>query len=215
MIRLLRVLGLRTGRLGSRPAGYLGMIMAVAVTVSACGPSITTGSGVASSSSTAAGPTVNATYQLHMDFFSQESKLPSVIDPQVFVSKPGAPAGTGPQMIQHAAGVTPASKTDPPATPLLGADGAPLGITLGQWENAAGSLSWTCAGGRETAVARLSGLIPNAVYSVFVVHLAVQGAGRFTPFGDADRHGGRVPEQPGGRRGDLAQRSSVAWRQRR
>jgi hypothetical protein len=88
-------------------------------------------------------------------------------------------------MIQHAAGVTPASKTDPPATPLLGADGAPLGITLGQWENAAGSLSLTCAGGRETAVSRLSGLIPNAVYSVFVVHLAVQGAGRFTPFGDA------------------------------
>jgi hypothetical protein len=88
-------------------------------------------------------------------------------------------------MIHHAPGVTPAAKTDPPATQLLGADGAPLGITLGQWENAAGSLSLTCADGRDTAASRLSGLIPNAVYSVFVVHLAVQGVGRFTPFGDA------------------------------
>ncbi|GAC1403250.1 MAG: hypothetical protein NVSMB60_20630 [Mycobacterium sp.] len=32
-----------------------------------------------------------------MDFFSHESHLASVIDPQVFVRAPEAPAGTGPQ----------------------------------------------------------------------------------------------------------------------
>jgi hypothetical protein len=83
------------------------------------------------------------------------------------------------------AGVAPAAKTDAPDTPLLAAGGTPLGITLGQWESAAGSLSLTCDGAHETAASQLRGLIPDGVYSVFVVHLNVQGPGRFTPFGDA------------------------------
>jgi hypothetical protein len=125
------------------------------------------------------------TYQLHMDFFSHESHLASVIDPQVFVSAPGTPAGTGPQKIPHSAGVAPATKADPPDTPLLAADGTPLQITLGQWESAAGSVALTCNGGQQTAASQLRGLLPSGVYSVFVVHLNLQGPGRFTPFGDA------------------------------
>jgi hypothetical protein len=128
--------------------------------------------------------TASVPFQLHMDFFSSESHQPSVIDPQVFVSAPGTPAGTGPQMIPHVAGIAPAAKTDPPDTPLLAADGTPLGITLSQWTSAAGSLSLTCDSGRETAVNDLRGLVPAGVYSIFVVHLTVQGPGRFTPFGD-------------------------------
>jgi hypothetical protein len=120
-----------------------------------------------------------------MDFFSQESHQASVIDPQVFVSAAGAPAGTGPQMIPHAAAVAPAAITDPADTPLVAADATPLGITLTQWESAAGSLSLTCDGGQETAASQLRGLVPGGVYCVFVVHLTVQGPNRFTLFGDA------------------------------
>jgi hypothetical protein len=36
-------------------------------------------------------------YQLHMVFFSHEAGLSSVIDPQMFVSASGTPAGTGPR----------------------------------------------------------------------------------------------------------------------
>jgi hypothetical protein len=88
--------------------------------------------------------TTSVPFQLHMDFFSNESHQPSVIDPQMFVSAPGTPAGTGPQTIPHVADVAPTAKTDLPDMPLLAADGTPLGITLSQWTSAAGSLSLTC-----------------------------------------------------------------------
>jgi len=39
--------------------------------------------------------------------------------------------------------------------------------------------------GSEQAISHLTGLIPGGAYSTFVVHLDVQGAGRFTPWGDA------------------------------
>lgn len=126
-----------------------------------------------------------ATYQLHMDFFSHESKLGSVIDPQVFQSSPGAPAGSGPQGIAHAAGTVPAAKASDPGTPLLAADGSALNITLGQWEKAAGTVSFSCTASGENAVSHLTGLVPNGSYSTFVVHLDVQGPGRFTPWGDS------------------------------
>ena len=45
-------------------------------------------------------------------------------------------------------------------------------------------MSLTCDGGQATAASQLRGLVPGGVYSVFVVHLNVQGPARFTPFGD-------------------------------
>ena len=90
--------------------------------IAACGTSTPPPSTGSSSTTPAGGAT--ATYQPHMDFFSYESGLPSVIDPQVFISTPGTPAGVGPQMIQHAAGTSPAPKNGDPATPLLAADGS-------------------------------------------------------------------------------------------
>ncbi|GAC1609946.1 MAG: hypothetical protein NVS3B26_14030 [Mycobacteriales bacterium] len=135
-----------------------------------------------------ASPTSSPTtvsYLLHMDFFSRESKISPVRDPQVFVAAPGAPAATGLQMIKHVAGVKPAPKDGPAATALLAADGTPLKITLGQWEKAAGGASVACIGGQERLASHLTGLIPSGSYSTFVVHLDVQGKGRFTPWGDA------------------------------
>lgn len=146
------------------------------VALAACG-------GSASTSSTPTPST--ATYQLHMDFFSHETGLHTVIDPQVFVQTPGAPAGTGPQQITHVAGLAPAPKSGPSSTPLFSADGTGLGITRGQWLAAAGTVSFSCTNGREEAASHLTGLIPGGTYSTFVVHLDVSGAGRFTPWGDA------------------------------
>ena len=164
-------------------------LFALAMPLSACGGQTHPASASTTSSPTApsappSGAPSTLSYQLHMDFFSHESNQPAVIDPQMFVSSPGTPAGTGPQNISHAADVTPAPKTDPPETTLLAADGTPLGITLGQWESAAGTVSMTCDGSQETAAHELRGLIPGGLYSVFVVHLNIQGSGRFTPFGD-------------------------------
>jgi len=119
-----------------------------------------------------------------MDFFSHESKLPAVTDPQVFITAPGTAAGTGPQMIPHAADVAPTPKDGAAETPLLGADGSALNTTRGAWEKAAGTVTFTCTDGNEQATSHLTGLISAATYSTFVVHLDVQGPGRFTPWGD-------------------------------
>lgn len=174
---------------GGGSAGRFGALaVGVAVVLAGCGSSPASsaqvsGSTAATSSMGASAP-VPATYQLHMDFFSHESKLGTVIDPQVFVATPGSPAGTGPQAISHVAGVAPAAKNAPATTPLLAADGSPLKITLGEWEKAAGTAVFTCSGGQERAVSHLSGLVPGGSYSLFVVHLDVTGPGRFTPWGD-------------------------------
>lgn len=69
--------------------------------------------------------------------------------------------------------------------PGVDADGAALTITRGVWESAAGSVNFSCVDGGERATSRLTGLIPGATYSTFVVHLDIQGPGRFTPWGDA------------------------------
>jgi len=157
-----------------------------------------------------------------MDFFSRESKLATVIDPQVFQASQGAPAATGPQGIAHTAGLAPAAGDGPAETPLRGAHGSALKITLGSWKKAAGTVSFSCVDNQERATSRLTGLLSGASYSVFVVHLDVQGAGRFTPWGDAgrdhqqlhrrqqrhrvgDQQRPLLPHQPRSRGRDLAQ----------
>ncbi len=161
---------------------------AAALLLAGCGSSGGTSPSSPASTTTPA-PSTRATkkvdYHLHMAFFSIESKISPVIDPQVFVASPGAKAGIGPQMISHIAGVAPAKQAGPPTTRLLAADATPLKITLGEWERAAGSVAFSCVNGSERATSTLTGLIPSATYSTFVVHLRRQGAGRFTPWGNA------------------------------
>lgn len=146
--------------------------ISAALTLGACG----------SSSSPAIA--VPAAYQLHMEFFSHESGLATVIDPQMFVASPTTPAGIGPQMIAHVAGVMPVPHDDPPGTSLLAADATPLHVTLGAWEKATGTVALSCSNGVEAGMSRFTGLLPHSLYSVFVVHLNVNGPGRFTPFGN-------------------------------
>jgi hypothetical protein len=129
-------------------------------------------------------PVAHASYELHSTFFSSESGLTSAIDPQVFTASPGAAAGTGPQGIVHAAGYAAARESEPASSGLFAADGTPLHLTLGAWNAAKGTLALSCASGREKVASTLTGLVPSGVYSVFDVHLLVNGAGRFTPLGD-------------------------------
>ncbi|MFY9914719.1 MAG: hypothetical protein WAK18_08640 [Nocardioidaceae bacterium] len=70
------------------------------------------------------------------------------------------------------------------STPLVGADGTPLGITLGQWQQAAGTVTFTCEGSKLLAASTLTGLIPSATYSTFVVHAQRDGPKLFTPWVD-------------------------------
>ena len=102
-----------------------------------------------------------------------------------YVAAPGTAAGTGPLSVRHAAGVAPAVQTGPPATPLLGADGAstrdhPRPVGEG-------------AGHRLLRLRRLEApshqhtnrsCLPSATYSAFVVHTALDGPGRLAPWGD-------------------------------
>lgn len=152
------------------------VVLATLLFVSACGSATSTGST----------QTTTVTYQLQMQFFSHETNLSTVVDPQVFIASPTTPAGTGPQGIMHVVGVKPASAQDPPNTPLLNADAAPLGVTLGAWKAATGSAMLSCRNGQETVINSFQHLLPNAVYSLFVVHFRVNGAQRFTPLGASD-----------------------------
>ena len=115
---------------------------AAVIAVAACSNSQTsaatssTTSSLASAAPGSGGAAGTATYRLHMDFFSHESKLSTVLDPQVFRASAGAAAGPGPQGILYAAGIAPTPKDAPAATTLLGADGTALNVSLGQWEKA-------------------------------------------------------------------------------
>ena len=123
-----------------------------------------------------------AKYQLLMTFYAAEAG--PVIDPMTFTPAPTSEAGTGPLSIRHVAGIAPVKETEPPSTQLLGADGKTLGTTLGRWERARGKVAFTCVGSKRRATSTLTGLLPGATYSAFVVHTAFDGPRRFTPWGD-------------------------------
>ncbi len=140
---------------------------------------------LAGCSGQASGTTIGL--ERHMDFFSRETKQPAVIDPQMFIRTPGAPAGNGPQGIAHSADFAPVREDAPPTTPLYGPDGTDLHVTLGTWEAAKGTVTLSCHAGKDTAKATFDHLIASGVYSLFVVHLdATTNATRFTPLGDTN-----------------------------
>ena len=104
------------------------------------------------------------TFTIHATFFSSETKQPQPVDPQVFVQDPASPAATGPQNIQHVAGVRPALiEQDAKTTPLFNAKGESLGFVFGQWLGAAGGVTITpSANGKAKISAQFSKLQPAA-----------------------------------------------------
>jgi hypothetical protein len=109
--------------------------------------------------------------QTHADFFSRETQQKAFLDPQVFVSAPGAPEATGPQGIKHVAGLRNALVADSGQLALLNASGKSLDMTLAQWFSARGEVILTLLpGGKEKVTIVLSGLKPRGHYSLFENH---------------------------------------------
>ena len=123
-----------------------------------------------------------AKYQLLMIAYAAEAG--PAIDPMTFTPAPTSEAGVGPLSIRHVAGIAPVKGTKSPNTRLLGADGKALGTTLGRWDRARGKVAFTCVGSKRRATSTLTGLLPGATYSAFVVHTAFDGPRRFSPWGD-------------------------------
>ena len=140
-------------------------------------------------SALAAGSAYQFTLEPHSTFFSTESHLSAVVDPQVFVVDAAAPAATGPQNIAHSAGYRPAAPgKDASSTPLYTAQGKALGVTLGAWLGATGSGTVTCTGNTATVSAQLGGLIPHGLYQMTRLQFSPAGVKR-TALGQADGAG--------------------------
>jgi hypothetical protein len=156
----------------------------VSLLAAGCGAGGNASSNAESSSDASAGSGFTEDYQTLIVAYAKESGNIPPIDPMMFIPAPGAPAALGPLSITHVAGVQPAKQDGAPTTPLLGADGMSLGVTLGQWEKAQGTVALSCVDSKRQATSTLNGLIPSATYSAFVVHGDLEGPGRFTPWGD-------------------------------
>ncbi len=115
----------------------------------------------------APGESIHA-FVIHAAYFSLETHQDDVIDPHVFVVAAGAGAGIGPQAIQHVGGIRPARASDNPSAPALGADGHALGVTLGAWFGARGTLVIDMSLPTSPRIrATFAGLIPGGIYSLF------------------------------------------------
>jgi hypothetical protein len=126
-------------------------------------------------------PVVALPFVTHAAYFSKEVALPSMLDPQVFVLDESEPAGRHWQGIEHVKGVRNARDNDAAGTAIYNAKGASLGMTLGQWLHAGGTVTLTPdSGDREEVSMALHNLKPGGHYSVFENHFDQQPTG-FTP----------------------------------
>jgi hypothetical protein len=141
------------------------------------------------------------TFTIHATFFSSETKQPKPVDPQVFVQDPASPAATGPQNIQHIAGVRPALiEQDPKTTPLFNAKGESLGFDLGQWLGATGGVTiMPSANGQAKISVQFSKLQPGGAYSLFENHFDRQPVG-FTPLDGAGKANNFATDKKGAAR---------------
>ena len=141
------------------------------------------------------------TFKKHAAFFSSETKQPKPVDPHVFVQDPTSPAATGPQNIQHIAGVRPAFiEQDPETTPLFNAKGESLGFDFGQWLGADGKVTITPSeNGKAKISAQFSKLRPGGSYSLFENHFDQQPVG-FTPLDGAGKANNFVADKKGAAR---------------
>jgi hypothetical protein len=131
--------------------------------------------------------TTTLPFVTHAAYFSAEMALPGVLDPQVFVLAPNAPAATGPQNIEHVAGIRNARISDDHGLPIYDAQHRALGMTLGQWLGARGAVTLTpLAVGGEKVKVELANLAPGAHFSLFENHFD-QTPTAFTPLDGTGR----------------------------
>jgi len=143
----------------------------------------------APSAPTASSSRVSLTFIRHAAFFSQEARRATVIDPQIFVREDSAPEGTGPQNIEHAAGLRPARLDDLPEVVAYNAEGTSLGFDLDKWFAATGTVDIAPQGAGDRVSATFKNLIAFGVYSLFRITFAPDGA-TFVPLdGDGKNDG--------------------------
>jgi hypothetical protein len=119
-------------------------------------------------------------------FFSHSEKLARAVDPQIFIYDGIVAVGTGPQRIEHIAGLRNARLDDPPLSPLFNAEGMSLGLTLRKWLAARGVLeTQTQADGRMRLIATFKHLVPFGTYSLFAERADADGGKTARPL-DAD-----------------------------
>ena len=142
-------------------------------------------------------PVVALPFVTHAAFFSKEVAVPVMLDPQVFVLDESEPAGRHWQGIEHVKGVRNATENDAAGTAIYNAQGAPLGMTLGQWLHAGGTVTLTPnSDGHEEVAMALHGLKPDGHYSVFENHFDQQPIG-FTPLDGAGTRNSFVADSKG------------------
>jgi hypothetical protein len=147
---------------------------------------------------------IHLTLITHAAFFSSETHQPKAIDPQVFVRDSSAPAATGPQGIQHVAGVRPALiQRDAKDIPLLNATGERLGFDLAHWLAATGTVNIKpTASGKAEISAQFANLRPGGYYSLFENHFDQQPIG-FTPLDGSGKNNNFVASKSGNARVNL------------
>ncbi|NMM04366.1 hypothetical protein HHL24_41795 [Paraburkholderia sp. RP-4-7] len=124
---------------------------------------------------------VTLSFETHAAYFSREVASPTVLDPQVFVLDKSAQVERHWQDIEHVAGVRNAHADDPAGGEIYNATGSPLGMTLGQWLHAGGSVTLAPrADGREDVTVVLHGLKQGGRFSLFETHFDRKPFG-FTP----------------------------------
>ena len=113
-------------------------------------------------------------------FFSKETHKTDAVDPEVFVADPQSQAGTGPQGIEHVAGIRLALiERDSKSTALLNAKGEPLGFDLGHWLGAMGKATLPAqSDGTAKILVTFGGLRPNGHYSLFEDHFDLRSTVR-------------------------------------
>jgi hypothetical protein len=131
-------------------------------------------------------------------FFSKETHKTDAVDPEVFVADPQSQAGTGPQGIEHVAGIRLALiERDSKSTALLNAKGEPLGFDLGHWLGAMGKATLPAqSDGTAKILVTFGGLRPNGHYSLFEDHFDQKPVG-FTPLDGAGKHNNFVAGKNG------------------
>jgi hypothetical protein len=110
----------------------------------------------------------------HAAFFSLQTKQHELVDPEVFVSAPGAPPATSFDQLAHAAGIRNALMSDDGTQPARDANGRELGVDLQHWFSATGLIAFSppaTPGAGESVSARFANLVPHGRYSLFHVHV--------------------------------------------
>lgn len=101
----------------------------------------------------------------HAAQFSLDTRERELVEPQVFVADASAPAAsTG---IAHRAGLRSARLADDPSSPALMADGTSLGMTVGTWFGARGTLVIDMSLPAAPRIrATFNGLVPRGAYTI-------------------------------------------------